>query len=108
MQLPSVQRPIDFWLKRAAPTVPQLVLALDSYVYHLPRCALSLLRFLVRRAFVPSSLGPCVQPPTPQGMSAVGLVGPGDIGSSLLANSTATWLIDADSGKMVPHFAEVR
>ena len=41
-------------------------------------------------------------------MSAVGLVGPGDIGSSLLPNSTATWLIDADSGEMIPHFVEVK
>lgn len=42
----------------------------------------------------------------PQGMSASGFVGPGDIGASLHANST-TWLIDADSGQMVPHFVEV-
>lgn len=47
-------------------------------------------------------------PLTPQGMSEVGLVGPRDIGSSLLPNATATWLIEADSGKMVPHFVEVK
>lgn len=39
-------------------------------------------------------------------MSASGFAGPGDIGASLHANST-TWLIDADTGGMVPHFAEV-
>eukprot|EP00903_Cladosiphon_okamuranus_P006432 g6293.t1 len=41
-----------------------------------------------------------------EGMSASGFVGPGDIGASLHANST-TWLIDADSGRMVPHFVEL-
>lgn len=39
-------------------------------------------------------------------MSASGFVGPGDVGASLHATST-TWLIDADSGLMVPHFVEV-
>ncbi|CAB1117427.1 unnamed protein product [Ectocarpus sp. CCAP 1310/34] len=41
-----------------------------------------------------------------EGMSASGFAGPGDIGASLQANST-TWLIDADTGGMVPHFAEL-
>ncbi|CBJ27425.1 conserved unknown protein [Ectocarpus siliculosus] len=41
-----------------------------------------------------------------EGMSASGFAGPGDIGASLHANST-TWLIDADTGGMVPHFAEL-
>ncbi|CAM9832707.1 unnamed protein product, partial [Ectocarpus sp. 13 AM-2016] len=41
-----------------------------------------------------------------EGMSGSGFAGPGDIGASLHANST-TWLIDADTGEMVPHFAEV-
>ncbi|CAM9882608.1 unnamed protein product, partial [Ectocarpus fasciculatus] len=41
-----------------------------------------------------------------EGMSASGFAGPGDIGASLHANST-TWLIDADTGEMVPHFVEL-
>ncbi|CAM9371971.1 unnamed protein product [Pylaiella littoralis] len=41
-----------------------------------------------------------------EGMSSSGFAGPGDIGASLHSNST-TWLIDADTGRMVPHFVEL-
>eukprot|EP00752_Nemacystus_decipiens_P014344 g12761.t1 len=41
-----------------------------------------------------------------EGISSSGFVGPDDIGASLLATST-TWLIDADTGQMVPHFVEL-
>lgn len=41
-----------------------------------------------------------------QGMSKEGLVGPGDVGASLFPNST-TWLVEAETGVMVPHFTEV-
>ncbi|CAM9145677.1 unnamed protein product, partial [Scytosiphon promiscuus] len=41
-----------------------------------------------------------------EGMSSSGFATPGDIGASLHANST-TWLIEANTGRMVPHFVEL-
>ncbi|CAM9608267.1 unnamed protein product, partial [Hapterophycus canaliculatus] len=41
-----------------------------------------------------------------EGMSPSGFAGPRDIGASLHANST-TWLIEANTGRMVPHFVEL-